>query len=80
MIEIKKKPGLNLFDIWEGKSLWAARSQASLGSEKVLGGKKEAPPKTAQGKSAHGLSAGPQNLDGRMQGTFPSSIDRRNFS
>lgn len=30
--DIKRKPGLELFDIWEGKSSRAARSQASSGA------------------------------------------------
>lgn len=80
LIEIKKKPGLNLFDIWEGKSSRAARSQASFGCQRVLGRKKEAPAEMVQGESTHGLYIGPQSPDDRLQGTFPLSIYRSNFS
>lgn len=69
LIEIKRKPGLNLFDIWEGKSSRAARSQASYRGERVLGRKKEAPAEMAHGESIHRLDVGPQSPDGRLQST-----------
>lgn len=56
LVEIKKKPGLHLFDIGEGKSSRAARSQASYGGERVLGRKRRLlPSQPMREESTHGL-------------------------